>query len=214
MEQILKNSNKNVWLGVSVAALLWMVMFSPWTGPHLNFWYAMSFSAAILITISTIFCSEWIKDIHANPKALALGLLIAALLWGVFWLGDIISQWLFGFARMQVDLIYDMKEDTSPTLIALLLLLLIGPAEEIFWRGFIQRRFTQRWGADIGFLLTTAIYAAVHIWSLNFMLIMAALVAGFCWGIIYRIWPQTLGSLIISHALWDACAFVIFPFHS
>ena len=44
------------------------------------------------------------------------------------------------------------------------------------------------------------------------MLIVAAGVVGGCWGLIYRFVPQSLTALIISHAVWDACAFVLFPF--
>ena len=100
--------------------------------------------------------------------------------------------------------------------IAVLLLFLIGPAEELFWRGYVQRTMTRlfqdrKWGADLAFILTACIYALVHIWSFNFMLIMAALVAGLVWGLIYRICPKALPALIVSHALWDALVFVILP---
>ena len=202
-----------VWIGIAVAALLWFVMFSPLTAPRLNFWYAMSVSAVVLIAISTILRREWLADFRPTPLRIAAGIAIAAVLWGIFWLGDVLSQWLFSFAGAQVDNIYAMKSDARPLTIALLLLLLIGPAEEIFWRGFVQNSLMRRWGANAGFLVTTAVYALVHVWSGNFMLVMAALVVGFCWGIIYRFRPDSLTALIISHAVWDACAFVIFPFH-
>ena len=202
-----------VWIGIAVAALLWFVMFSPLTAPRLNFWYAMSASAVVLIAISTILRREWLANFRPTPLRIAVGIAIAAVLWGIFWLGDVLSQWLFSFAGAQVDNIYAMKSDARPLTIALLLLLLIGPAEEIFWRGFVQNSLMRRWGANAGFLVTTAVYALVHVWSGNFMLVMAALVVGFCWGIIYRFRPDSLTALIISHAVWDACAFVIFPFH-
>lgn len=204
---------RNVWTGIAVAALLWFVMFSPLTAPRLNFWYAMSASAVVLIAISTILRREWLADFRPTPLRIAAGIAIAAVLWGIFWLGDVVSQWLFSFAGAQVDNIYAMKSETSPLTIALLLLLLIGPAEEIFWRGFVQNSLSRHWGANAGFLVTTAVYALVHVWSGNFMLVMAALVVGFCWGIIYRFRPDSLTALIVSHAVWDACAFVIFPFH-
>lgn len=44
------------------------------------------------------------------------------------------------------------------------------------------------------------------------MLIVAAGVVGGCWGLIYRFFPRSLTALIISHAVWDACTFVLFPF--
>jgi membrane protease YdiL (CAAX protease family) len=43
------------------------------------------------------------------------------------------------------------------------------------------------------------------------MLLVAAAVAGGIWGLLYRLYPQRLGALIISHAVWDAAVFVIFP---
>lgn len=198
--------------GIIVAAMLWFAMFSPLTAPKLNFWYVMTASAVVLTTLATLFCREWTKDIRLSLREVAAGLAIAFALWWVFWIGDKVAGWLFAFERPQVDMIYAMKHDTSPTLIAALLLLIIGPAEEIFWRGFIQRRLMQRWSPNVGFIVATACYTAVHIPSLNFMLIMAALVVGFCWGLIYRFFPRHLTALIVSHAVWDACAFVFFPF--
>ena len=42
-------------------------------------------------------------------------------------------------------------------------------------------------------------------------LIMAAMVAGAVWGFIYYLYPQRLGALIVSHALWDVAVFIWFP---
>ena len=207
------NNPGNVWIGIAVAAVLWLIMFSPLTAPCLNFWHAMSASAVILITLSTLLRREWLADFRPTPLRVAAGIAIAAVLWGIFWTGNVAAQRLFDFAGAQVDNIYAMKDGTSPVTIALLLLLLIGPAEEIFWRGFVQDSLMRRWGANTGFLVTSAVYALVHVWSGNFMLVMAAFAAGFCWGAIYRFRPDSLTSLIISHAVWDACAFVVFPFH-
>lgn len=198
--------------GIIAAALLWFAMFSPLTAPRLNFWCAMTASALVLTALATLFCREWVRDIRLSPHEVAAGLAIAFALWWVFWVGDKVAGWLFAFERPQVEMIYAMRRGASPAMIAALLLLIIGPAEEIFWRGFIQRRMMQRWGPNAGFAAATACYAAVHIPSLNFMLVMAALVVGFCWGLVYRLFPRHLAALIVSHAVWDACAFVLFPF--
>ena len=104
-----------------------------------------------------------------------------------------------------------MKDGTPSWLIALLLLFIIGPAEELFWRGYVQRTLTQRWTANTGFVVTTLIYTAVHLPSMNFMLIMAAFTCGFCWGLLYRLFPQHFPAIVLSHARWDAAAFVWFP---
>ena len=217
----------NILWPVALAAALFFVMFSPWTAPYVNFWYMMTATAVILTSISLYCCRETIKELKSpsfhgrqfkSPSpwegwwwGLLTGLLIAFVLWWAFWIGDKVSAWLFGFARPQVDMIYGMKSGTSPIVIALLLLLIIGPGEELFWRAFLQRRLMLRWGKNIGFIAATACYTLVHIWSFNFMLIMAALVAGSCWGFLYRLSPKLLPALIISHAVWDVCAFILFP---
>jgi membrane protease YdiL (CAAX protease family) len=197
---------------IVIAFLLWFVMFSQWTAPHLNFWGAMTFSACVLILLSSLSSlpSLW-RGRGRLLSPLFEAIIIASLLYLLFWIGDKLSQELFTFARPQVDSIYQMKDGTPSWLIALLLLFIIGPAEELFWRGYVQRTLTQRWTANAGFVVTTLIYTAVHLPSMNFMLIMAAFTCGFCWGLLYRLFPQHFPAIVLSHALWDAAAFVWFP---
>ena len=204
-------------LAITTAALLWFYMFSPWTGGWPNFWIVMTFSAVILTTLGLTFTTDR-KDLLKIEKPLMqvlAGIAIAFALWGVFWIGDKVSAWMFTFARPEVDSVYAMKEGLPSWLIAVLLLCLIGPAEELFWRGYVQRTMCRIFGGkrpeDKAFILTAVIYALVHIWSFNFMLVMAALVAGLVWGLIYRLRPQALPALIVSHALWDALVFILLP---
>lgn len=194
-----------------LAAVLWTVMFSPLTAPYVNFWWMMTASALTLSVLSTCFNPGWWKEVQWSISNVLLGVLIAAVLWGVFWTGDKVSSWLFDFARPQVNLIYGMKEGESPWLLSVLMLFLIGPAEEIFWRGYVQRTFSRRWNPNIGFAVATALYALVHAGSCNFMLLMAALVAGVVWGGLYRLFPERMAAIIVSHAVWDVAVFIWFP---
>ena len=196
---------------IILAFVLWTVMFSPWTAPYVNFWWMMTGSACTLSILATIFAPGWWKRVKLTPTDILLGIAIAAALWGVFWIGDKLSQLMFNFARPQVDLIYGMKDGESMWLLTALMLFLIGPAEEIFWRGYVQENLSKKWNANIGFVVTTLIYALVHAGSFNFMLIMAALVAGAAWGLLYRLFPKYFAAIIISHALWDVAVFIWFP---
>ena len=204
-------------VAVVTAALLWFFMFSPWTGGWPNFWIVMSCSAVILTTLGLSFTPDRQQLLKIERPALQIlaGIIIAFALWGIFWIGDKVSAWMFAFARPEVDSVYAMKSGLPVWLIAVLLLCLIGPAEELFWRGYVQRTMGRILGGkrpeDKAFVLTAVIYALVHIWSFNFMLVMAALVAGLVWGLIYRLRPQALPALIISHALWDVLVFVLLP---
>ena len=177
-----------------------------------NFWLSMAVASVVLLLF--VFVGETEHGIPMNPALgyqILLGIGMAAILWGVFWVGDKVSTWMFSFARPQVDAVYGMKGTIPQWMIAVQLLLLTGPAEELFWRGYVQRYFSARWNANIGFIVATTLYTLIHIWSFNFMLIMSALVCGLVWGGLYRFRPQWLPALVVSHAIWDACVFVVLP---
>lgn len=209
---------KKVIIAILIATILWFYMFSPFTCGLTNFWLTMTFSALVLTGLSLCLTRGDLSGIRCRRPLfqILLGISIAFALWGVFWIGDKVSSQIFGFARPQVDAVYSMKDGFPSWTIALLLLFVIGPAEEFFWRGFVQRMMTDavsawKYPADHAFLITTLIYGLVHVPSMNFMLIMAALVAGAVWGFIYRLNPKLLPALIVSHALWDALVFIILP---
>ena len=197
--------------GFFIAAVLWTVMFSPWTAPYVNFWVMMTCSGLTLTLYSTCASPGWWKDVRLDLNNVLLGVALAAVLWGVFWLGEFFSTLLFDFARPQVDMIYGMKEGENPWILTLLMLFIIGPAEEIFWRAYLQKNLSEKWNPDMGFIVTTLMYSIVHLPKFNFMLIMAAAVAGFVWGLAYRFFPKKIGAIILSHALWDCAVFIWFP---
>ncbi len=202
---------KKMGIAITVAAVFWFIMFSPWTAPHINFWYVMMAAAGTLTGLSLLFGKDWNTTISFDLKDIALGAGSAAALWGVFYFGNEISNLLFDFARPQVDSVYAMKDGENPIYLALALLFWIGPAEEIFWRGYVQRKLEDtklgKWGALI---VATLIYALVHIWAFNFMLLMAALVCGVFWGLMYTL-NRNLTTIVISHAIWDVAVFILFP---
>ncbi len=205
------NDSRKLLLSLGTATVLWTLMFAPVTAPHLHFWVMMTLSATVLTTLAVTFRPAVLRELRPTATDVVLGIAIAAALWSIFWVGDKAAAWLFHFARPQVESIYDIKHGTSPALLSALLLLWIGPAEEIFWRGYAQHTLSRRLGANLGAIACTAVYALVHAPSCNFMLLMAALVAGVVWGALYRFFPRRFPAIIISHALWDAAVFVWFP---
>ncbi len=195
----------------ALAAVFWLVLFSPWTVGLANFWSFMVVFASILAGSALLIDRGRLAQIYAfKPRYVVIGVASAVVLYLVFYLGNLVSTRLFTFAESQVAGIYASRAQASPALIALLLLAWIGPAEEVFWRGFVQRRLGERIGPVRGYILASLVYGGVHVWAFNFMLLMAALVAGLFWGAMFikygSVWPG-----IISHALWDAAIFVIWP---
>lgn len=109
-----------------------------------------------------------------------------------------------------VSRVYELHSSVSSILIGSMLVFPIGPGEEIYWRGLIQRNFAERFGANTGFLTATAAYALVHLPTLNPPLILTAFIGGLVWGYLYK----KTGSLVpavISHVLWDLLIFVVAP---
>ena len=199
-------------LTLLVVGIFWFVMFSPWTAPKIDFWVGITTAAAVVLTLTTLFFPEWRQHARVSVVGTLCGVLLAAALWGVFWLGDKISAWLMPFTVPQVDHIYTLKDDCNFWLVGLALLLIVGPAEEIFWRGYLQQKASEWWGRHIGFLVMLCFYTAIHVWSFNFMLIAAAAVAGGFQGLVYwQFGPRSLWPLIVSHALWDVAVFLVFP---
>ena len=192
---------------VVLAAALWFVTFYlAWS----TFWIKISLSAATLAGLSL-----WLQPRHEgrfdfNFRAVISGLLSAALLYGIFWAGKQISALLWPASGSQIGNIYQKGAGTSMGTIALLLFFVTGPCEEIYWRGYLQRNLMERFGNGPGWALATVIYAAVHIWSFNFMLIGAAAVAGAFWGALY--WRfKSLAPVIVSHSIWSTVIFAVFP---
>src|SRR6266545_3702819 len=79
---------------------------------------------------------------------------------------------------------------------------IIGPAEELFWRGFVQRR-----AGGIG---AAAAYGGAHLVTGNTTLIGAATVAGIYWGLL-RALGMSMPALITSHVAWDLWIFLVAP---
>ena len=202
---------KKLVFAIATAFVLWFVMFSPLTAPHINFWVAMAVSAVVLTAMAVamrgrLLWASW----RWSWRDAAIGVLSAAVLWGVFWLGNCLSVRLFGFAQGQVASVYAMKEGHNLWLIGTALLLLIGPAEEVFWHGLLQDSLAEKIKSPWVIVATALIYSLVHLPSLNFMLIMSALVCGLFWSTIYY-YNRNLLTVVVSHALWDFSIFVLFP---
>jgi membrane protease YdiL (CAAX protease family) len=201
---------KRIIIPILIAIIFWFVMFSPWTKEYVNFWLTMTAAGITLTLMSAFLGKDFKKQFSLSLKDVLIGLGSAVVLYVVFFLGDFFSKLLFDFAKDQVGQIYMMKEGENPLLLSLLLIFLIGPAEEIFWRGYVQRMLEPKFGSWVALIVTTLIYTLVHIWSFNFMLIMSAMVCGAFWGLLYK-YNKNLVTLIVSHAVWDVSVFILFP---
>ena len=192
---------------IALALIFWI-----WTLgiQALSFWLSMSLAASVLAMLALFFGGKPFTKEDLHFPSLLLGLGAALALYLMFWAESIVSQWLFPFAPSQISSIYELRTEGQPFTIALVLLFITSPAEEIFWRGFVQKWAMDKYGSYPGWLLASAIYGGVHLFSGNFILIMAALTAGLFWGFLY--WQsKNLVPCIISHCLWTVGIFLLAP---
>jgi len=197
-------------LGLLAAATIpvWIVVFV-WT--PLNFWYVMALGTGGLALAGTVASPSAMRArLQFRASDILIGLASAAVLYAVFFVGRELTTRLLPFANDQIGAVYDNKALLAPARIGLLIGLVIGPGEELFWRGVLQRELEARLGGWRGYALATLLYAAVHVFTGNVMLVVAALAAGVLWGGMYlrfgRLWPG-----IISHVAWDVTVFLLMP---
>jgi membrane protease YdiL (CAAX protease family) len=172
------------------------------------FWYI--FSAALLFLISYSIIMEEVEDKASFGTFIAYGALSGVLLYGVFWLGYSLIDLLNLPLLNQVDKLYGRF---SPSLLwhYIVLILIIIPGEEIFWRGFIQKRLMKHANVTLSIVLSSILYASVHLYSGYWILAFAAFIAGLFWGWLYA-WKRSIPLVIVSHLIFDLFMFVILPF--
>ena len=194
-------------LSVLIAAVLWFLLF---VIKPLNFWLEMSLSIVLLSAAAVFLNKSKFQFGKIRLRHILIGVFSAVLLYFVFFAGNIITGYILPFKNVQVMSVYNNKAGMDLRLISILLVFIIGPGEELYWRGFIQNTLSAKHSSLKGCLLGTALYAGVHILTGNFMLVVAALVCGLFWGFIYEK-EKSLVPVIISHVIWDLSVFVLFP---
>jgi membrane protease YdiL (CAAX protease family) len=207
-------SQKWIWVGIGLAFVLWFVMF---VLKPFNFWVMLTFSTSLLSAMAFVLGRPLLAAREFTARNILAGVILAALLYALFTLGN---QFLMMVSRLFPSLLPDRAGNIasvyanlgglSPVFVGLLLFFPIGFGEEIFWRGFVQRRFRERGSATSAFVLTTLLYTAIHVPTGNPVLILAALTCGVFWGGVYRA-TGSLVPVLVSHMLWDPFIFVIMP---
>jgi membrane protease YdiL (CAAX protease family) len=193
-------------LGFGLAAALFALTFR---GQRKKFWDHMTGTGITLGGLALTAQPE-LRRTRIGLKEIMLGLGSAAALYGIFHIGDKMSRQIVPGGGKQIEEIYALKRIRPRKELMLRLGLVIGPAEEYFWRGFLQDGLMKKFGRFWGWLMETAAYGGVHIASGNFTLVGAATIAGGFWSGLYAL-GFPLGALIVSHIAWDNIIFLIAP---
>ncbi|HEY8635909.1 MAG TPA: CPBP family intramembrane glutamic endopeptidase [Candidatus Limnocylindrales bacterium] len=178
-------------------------------GPRDRFWHRMTMTGLNLGGLALL-TSRPARRTRIGPAEVAMGLASAAALYATFRVGDVFARRFVPGGDAQIRDIYTLRTIRPREEIALRLATIIGPAEELFWRGLVQEALMHRYGRWHGAALAAMAYGGVHIVTGNFTLFGAAGIAGTHWCALYAA-GVPLGALVVSHVTWDVWIFLIQP---
>jgi membrane protease YdiL (CAAX protease family) len=178
-------------------------------GPRRDFWRRMTATGLMLGSLALASEPE-LRRTRPRGRDVATGLASAAGLYGVFLVGDRLVRRLLPRGGEEIGSVYQLRELGRPAELAARLALVIGPAEELFWRGFVNARLARRLGPWPGAAVGALAYAGAHVATGNFTLFGAAGVAGAYWSALAAA-GMPMGALIVSHAGWDLLTFLVVP---
>lgn len=195
-----------VWLALVLAFILFGFTFR---GPRKQFWQRMTYTGLALGSVSLI-AQPQLRKTRFTWNDVLLGLGSAGVLYAIFQIADRMTRKIMPGGARDIDNIYGLDAYRPKQEIAARLAFIIGPAEELFWRGFLQERLMGAYGRLVGTAMATAAYGGAHVVTGNLTLIGAATVAGAFWGGMAMLGAPP-GALIISHAFWDVFIFLVAP---
>ena len=200
----------------AVAAVLFIALFRLRRLGPLDFWAWLAMNIAVVVALGFAVDRGYGRRIREDLRSgllrkVGIGVVSAMALYAVFAAGRAAALELFPFASEGIQRVYALRSGVPLLRVVLLLALLIGPGEELFWRGFFQENAGAGPGRTAGFILASMLYTSVHLASGNIMLILAAAVCGVFWGWLYLRFRSPLLN-VVSHTVWDLLVFVILPF--
>jgi len=185
-------------LGVAAAFAAFGLTFR---GPRDRFWDRMTATGLALGALA-LATDRDARRTRIGPREVALGLGAAAGLYGIFRVGDPIARQVMPRGGEEIGDIYALRSLRPKDELVARLALVIGPAEELFWRGFVQSR--------AGYVTSTLLYGGAHVVTENFTLLGAATIAGAYWGLLRAV-GMPMGALVVSHVAWDIWIFLVAP---
>lgn len=168
------------------------------------FWLLFTLSLLTLALLSYK-STSW-KRVTFNHIVIGFG--SGVLLYLVFFIGKQLMLTLFPTMITDLQALYELiapKENWH----YVSLILVIIPAEELFWRGYVQRNL-EKSSLRYPVVLAAVLYMSAHLYAGALLLLVAALMAGMVWGYLYKR-TGTMTVPLLSHLVFDLLLLVFFP---
>ena len=178
-------------------------------GPRSRFWQRMTRTGLGLGALALATQGE-LRRVRPRPADVATGVGIAAALYGVFQVGDRAARRIMPSGAEALGDVYELRSLRPKGEIAARLAGVIGPSEELYWRGLLQAELARRLGPVRGAAVATALYGGAHVVTGNPTLVGAATVAGAGWSALAAL-GVPMPALVVSHVVWDIWIFLVQP---
>ncbi|TQR11663.1 CPBP family intramembrane glutamic endopeptidase [Psychrobacillus soli] len=172
------------------------------------FWYFYTFTTLFLMSLA--YYSAKIEDelntIHYLILSIAFGALTYALLFIGYKLVDFTS-----FTSTKSINSFIRKFGPSSIWHFFLLLFIIAPGEEIFWRGFIQQQLKKYLPPVFAIVVGAALFSFSFAFSGFWLGVLAAFIIGLVFGLLYE-WKKSMPLIILAHIIMLILLFLVIPF--
>ena len=205
-----RQADARVWLALATFPIAALLFANAFYFNKQQFWTAMAAGVFVLAVLAVVIRGLALYGAPADGLDLAIGVGSFAGLYATFWVADKLVRFIRPVSGSEISAIYDLRSQAPLALIAVLLVFVIGPGEELYWRGLVNWALSSRLGDGASVLVGTALYGSVHLVTQNVAIILAAVVAGFVWSMIFAL-RRRLFPVIVSHVLFDLFLFVLAP---
>ncbi|QTA38039.1 CPBP family intramembrane metalloprotease [Thermosipho ferrireducens] len=185
-----------------LAYILWYNVFK-----FSDFLYVMLISSFVLAVLGVIFGAD--IGLKVNKLEAVLIILETALMYFLFWILRFIANF-FEPLREGIEDIYRLM-DRYDFVLLIIVLMLIGIFEEIFWRGFVTKALVDSIDNPvIALTISSAIYSLIYLYTMNIVLVISAFIIGLIFSVTYFITGKVTTTMYI-HMLWTPLIFAILP---
>ncbi|HLU21849.1 CPBP family intramembrane glutamic endopeptidase [Lederbergia graminis] len=171
------------------------------------FWYL--YTANILFLVSFSILNEKLDETSISLENLIWGLISGIFLYGIFYIGSSflsLFPWNINYHIERLYTLFKMKWIWH----YFVLILIIIPGEEVFWRGFIQKRISRHLTPFRAIMTTALLNSLPYCFTGYPLLIIAAFFSAIVWGWLY-VWKRNIMLVIISHLIFDVLLIILFP---
>ena len=177
---------------------------------------SLPITEGIIITITLLFArykGASLKELGVkkpNLKMIAIMSFAAILLLFLAASISVVQESVFGTTPDAENLVYAILPRDEIQFIALIVIsiALVGPAEELAFRGFVQKGFENSFGKKPGLVIASVMFGLLHGFNSEYSIIPVTVVSLF----LGYIWQKTDGNTVVSawvHGLYDAMAIAI-----